>query len=47
MIEQAKGIIAATNTIGVDEAFDLLRRYARNRTIHDVATAVVNHRLRP
>jgi GAF domain-containing protein len=48
-IEQAKGIIAATSEIPVDEAFDRLRRYARrhNRAIRDVAEAVVRRGLRP
>lgn len=48
-IEQAKGIIAATNNVGIDEAFDILRRYARRHsiTIHDTAAAVINLGLRP
>jgi AmiR/NasT family two-component response regulator len=48
VIEQAKGFIAATNSIGIDDAFHLLRRYARNHNaaIHAVAHAVVNGGLR-
>ena len=49
LIEQAKGIIAATHNIGIREAFDVLRRYARNHNaaIHEVANAVINRGLRP
>lgn len=48
LIEQAKGIIAQSQGVGVDEAFNLLRRHARahNARIHDVAHAVVNLGLR-
>ena len=43
-IEQAKGVVAERLTIGVDEAFDRLRDYARtrNRFLSEVATDVVN-----
>jgi AmiR/NasT family two-component response regulator len=42
-IEQAKGMLARTHDIGVDEAFDLLRGYARrhNRRLSDLAHAIV------
>ncbi len=43
IIEQAKGVLAAKRETTVDEAFLILRRYARshNARIHDVAGAVV------
>lgn len=43
VIEQAKGALARIHGIGVDEAFNRLRRYARqrNRKLSDVAHAVV------
>ena len=49
IVEQAKGMLAATNGVSVEEAFQRLRRYARrhNAKIHDVAAAVVNLGLRP
>jgi PAS domain S-box-containing protein len=49
VIEQAKGIVAATGGIGVDEAFEVLRKHARdhNARLHDVASAVVTLGLRP
>jgi len=42
-------MLAATNGVSVEEAFQRLRRYARrhNAKIHDVAAAVVNLGLRP
>lgn len=48
IIEQAKGVIANELKIGVDEAFAILRKYARdhNTRIHDVARAIVNGQLR-
>jgi two-component system C4-dicarboxylate transport sensor histidine kinase DctB len=49
IVEQAKGMLAGTYDVGVDAAFELLRKYARNHRakIRDVADAVVNHGLRP
>ena len=49
VIEQAKGIVAATHDIGVDDAFQVLRKHTRdhNARLHDVATAVVTLGLRP
>lgn len=43
VIEQAKGMIAARNGLDVNEAFGLLRGYARanNRRLHDAARGVV------
>lgn len=48
VIEQAKGILAATNRVSVGEAFGLLRKHARDRNVRlrDVATAVVELGLR-
>ena len=44
MIEQAKGVISARLGVSVDEAFELIRRYARNnnRKVHDVARSVID-----
>lgn len=39
MIEQAKGIVAATARVGIDEAFDLLEAHARESGNSIVATA--------
>ena len=49
VIEQAKGFVAASRGIGVDEAFQVLRKHARDRNIRlqDVAAAVVTLGLRP
>ncbi len=43
VIEQAKGVVAAKRETTVDEAFEMLRKYARdhNARIHDVARSVV------
>ena len=42
-IEQAKGVLARTHDIGVDDAFDLMRNYARvnQHRLSDVARSVV------
>ena len=47
-IEQAKGMVSAELGVGVDEAFGLLRSFARSHNLHlvDVATEVLN-RSRP
>jgi GAF domain-containing protein len=44
-IEQAKGILACQRNIATNEAFSLMRRYARdhNRKLHDVAESVIRH----
>jgi GAF domain-containing protein len=49
VIEQAKGILAADGTLGMDEAYQVLRRHARshNASLRSVAEAVVNLGLRP
>ena len=43
VIEQAKGVLAEKASVNVDEAFQMLRRYARqnNRRLHDVAQALI------
>ncbi|MCA1708785.1 MAG: GAF and ANTAR domain-containing protein, partial [Actinobacteria bacterium] len=43
VVEQAKGILAERSRVGVDEAFSVLRRYARhhNRHLSEVAREVV------
>jgi GAF domain-containing protein len=48
IIEQAKGVLAARHDVGVDDAFKILRKYARdhNERIHGVAHAIVNGNLR-
>ena len=47
VIEQAKGMIANANGIGVDDAFQLLRRYARSqrKPLRAVASEVVESAL--
>lgn len=49
VIEQAKGMVAATRHMTVDDAFAVLRKYAndRNETLRAVADAVVRDHLRP
>lgn len=49
VIEQAKGILAADGRIGMDEAFQVLRRHARSHQadLRSVAEAIVNLGLRP
>lgn len=49
VIEQAKGMAAERLGIGVEEAFGVLRRYARNRNarLADVAAAVIDGTLAP
>jgi hypothetical protein len=44
LVEQAKGMIAAQQAIGVDAAFAVLHRYANdhNATLAEVADAVIN-----
>lgn len=48
LIEQAKGVLAASEHVDMDEAFRMLRAHARdgNRKLHDVAEAVVSRALR-
>jgi len=47
LIEQAKGVVSYTNSIPVDEAFTLIRRYARRHrlTLSEVAARLVNRDL--
>ncbi|MER7247793.1 GAF and ANTAR domain-containing protein [Kribbella sp. NPDC000426] len=49
LIEQAKGYLSHSLSLGVDEAFGVLRSYARstNRRLTDVATDVVEGRITP
>lgn len=49
VIEQAKGILAADGRLGMDQAYQVLRRHARshNASLRSVAEAVVNLGLRP
>lgn len=49
VIEQAKGVVAASRGVGVDEAFQILRKHCRdhNANINAVANAVVSLGLRP
>jgi GAF domain-containing protein len=43
-VEQAKGVVAERNNIDVDDAFVLIRRFARNtnRLLSDTATGIVD-----
>lgn len=47
LIEQAKGVIAHTSNVDMNEAFALLRGYARahNKTLYDTAEKVINRRI--
>lgn len=47
LIEQAKGMLAASTAIGVDDAFAAMRSFARsnNLNIHDVARQVIDQTL--
>ena len=49
VIEQSKGVLAAERSISVDRAFEVLRTYSRshNRSLREIAEAVVNGTLRP
>jgi len=49
VIEQAKGIVAESRKVGMEEAFALLRAHARsNRTpLSEVVRAVITHSLEP
>jgi GAF domain-containing protein len=48
-IEQAKGVLAERNAIGMEAAFNALRRYARNNNLKlaEVAIAVVRNEIDP
>ncbi len=47
LIEQAKGVVSQTRQVPVDEAFAILRNYARhhNERLRDVAERVVERRI--
>ena len=47
VIEQAKGVLAQTRSVGMDEAFTILRSYARGNglKLHDVAEQIVTRTL--
>lgn len=49
LVEQAKGVVAASLDVDVDEAFRLLRQHARHRNenLHAVSRAVVDRTLIP
>jgi GAF domain-containing protein len=46
-IEQAKGVVAQTCQLGMDEAFTLIRAHARhtNQTLYDVSTKIIDRSL--
>jgi GAF domain-containing protein len=48
-IEQAKGIVAEHNHVGVDRAFELIRGFTRdhNRLLSETARQIINGSLRP
>jgi GAF domain-containing protein len=48
VIEQAKGVVAYTNGVSIEEAFELIRRYARSHQlgISQVAARLVDRSLR-
>jgi GAF domain-containing protein len=48
LIEQAKGVIAYTSQVSMEEAFRRLRAFARsnNQSLHDTAAGVINRTLR-
>ena len=48
VIEQAKGVVSHTNGVPVDQAFNLIRAYARRHQLRlsDVAVRLVNRELR-
>ncbi|WP_159605485.1 GAF and ANTAR domain-containing protein [Agromyces humi] len=48
VIEQAKGVVAYMNGVGIEEAFDLIRQYARSHQlgISKVAAGIVDRTLR-
>lgn len=47
LIEQAKGVIAYTAGVNMEEAFRRLRTFARanNRSLHDTASQVIDRTL--
>lgn len=49
VIEQAKGILAAQLDLGLDESYQVMRWFGRNRNLvlREVATAVVTGQLSP
>lgn len=49
LVEQAKGVLAATSNLSMNEAFTTLRSYARNhnRTLRSVAEDVIARKLDP
>jgi hypothetical protein len=49
VIEQAKGIVAERRQVDMDEAFALLRSYARSnrKQLSDVARSIIDHSLAP